>query len=282
MVQIEFTPRQAEELKNHYMLELEKLQHRSAEIMGILSKLVHEPTGEEKPMEPTPVKSFVTTKEIKPVEQTLSLIKRRGRPTTNPDWSNYIPQLLREHDKPMTKEQILKSYQKQYNVDLSNSNSAKLSLNQSIQRLRVRHNIITSTPRKGKKGNLFSLVKPGEVQIPKIKPAKVAPAEVTVAEDTAKKIPSAPKYSWSQFVTETLTKNKRILSLKDFVNHALVHFPEQLDDKKTTYGKISPILTQMSKSKDKIKTVRKPGISRKFYGLTEWFNGKGELITTFK
>lgn len=296
MVKIEFTPKQVEELKNHYILELDKLHQRSAEIMGILSKLAHEPVFVEKATEVSAPPPEKKEKEAKPVELPEIKIKRRGRPTDNPNWSNFIPQLLKDQDKPLTKEQILKSYQKQYNVNLTGSKSAMMSLNQAIQRLRVRYNVITSSRRKGKKGNLYSLVtaevpqekkpkgkvkaepKPKAEAKPKAEPKPIPQVQETVD----KKLPANTKYNWPLFIGETLTKAKRVLSLKDFVNHALVQYNDQLEDKKATYGKISPVLTQMAKNKDKIRTVRKEGTSRKFYGLTDWFNSNGELITTYK
>ena len=39
MVNIELTPKQAEELKNFYIVELEKIQKRSVEVKELLSKL---------------------------------------------------------------------------------------------------------------------------------------------------------------------------------------------------------------------------------------------------
>jgi hypothetical protein len=278
MIHIELTPKQAEELKNHYILELEKLNHRSAEIIGILSKLAHEPMVSEKPpvttYTPPPV---VQVEEIKPAQQADANIKRRGRPTNNPDWHNYIPQILREQDKPMTKDQIFKSYQKQYHVNLSGSKSAKSLLTQTLQRLRVKYNLLTSTKQKGHKGNFYSLTKPGDTSA-----VDTAPKEVASTDEPSKTLPANTKYNWPQFITDTLSKTKRILSLKDITHYAMVHYSIDEHDKKVTYGKISPVLSQLSKNKDKIRPVRKEGISRKYYGLTEWFNSKGELITLYK
>jgi len=277
MIHIELTPKQAEELKNHYLLELEKLSQRSAEIIQLLSKLVHEPMISEKPPVIYTPPPFVQVEDIKPAQQPDVNLKRRGRPTNNPDWHNYIPQILREHDKPMTKDQIFKSYQKQYHVNLAGSKSAKSLLTQTLQRLRVRYNLLTSIKQKGHKGNFYSLRKPGDNS-----PAVIAPKELTSKDEPGVALPANTKYNWGQFITDTLSKNKRILSLKDITHYAMVHYSIDEREKKATYGKISPVLSQLSKSKDKIRPVRKDGVSRKYYGLSEWFNGKGELITLFK
>jgi hypothetical protein len=277
MVHIELTPRQAEELKNHYILELERLQQRSAEIMGILSKLAHEPISIERSPDTIAPRPEIKVNEPKPVVQPEPKIKRRGRPTNNPDWRNYIPQLLKEQNKPLTGDQILKSYQRQYNIDLSGSKSAKLLLTQTLQRLRVKHNLITNIKRKGHRGHLYTLVNPAEA-----KAEKTVPAEPATIIESDKKSPANTKYNWPQFITETLTKSKRVLSLKDIVNHAMVHYDIEPTDKKATYGKISPVLSQLSKSKDKIRPVRKDGLPLKYYGLTQWFNDKGELIVLYK
>lgn len=282
MVQIELTPKQVEELKDHYILELEKLQQRSSEIMGILNKLIHGPIRVEKPIE-KPVETLTKrpgrkVKVKKPAEQPEKIIKRRGRPSNNPDWSNYIIQILKEKDKPLSREQILKSYQKQNKVDLSASKGALVSLNQSLQRLRVKHNLITSTRLKGKKGSLYSLTGQSAKAVVRGRPRKQKEKPVVEKKQRAEN----SKHNWPQFIVETLEKNKRLLSLKDFLNHAIVHFNIPPHDKKATYGRISPVLTQMVNKKDKIRTAKKEGFPFKFYGLNEWFNSNNELITVYQ
>jgi hypothetical protein len=313
MVQIDLTPKQVEELKNHYILELEKLQQRSAEVMGLLSKLVHGPIAT------LPAKQAELAQ---PAGKTEEKTKRRGRPTTTPNLGDFIIQLLTEKNKPLTSEQIIKGYKKQFKIDLSGSTATMSSLNQTLFRLRAKQNLITSTRRKGKKGNVYSLVKKDVTPIVKTKPAKekktaapiiktkpakekktaapiiktkpakekktaarivkTKPVKEKKAAAAKELVPAASKNNWPQFIVDTLNKHKRVLSLKDFLGNAMVQFSIPAKDKKSTYGKISPVLTQMVKAKDKIRAYRKAGTSLKFYALNDWFTDKNELITTYK
>lgn len=277
MSQIEFTPNQVEELKNYYLLELEKLHQRSVEITGILRKLMQEPMDNKKPQSTFNPLPETVVKVPEQVYQPEEKLFRKGRPTRNPDWKNIVPQLLKEQNKPLTKGQILKLYEKQYNVSLSGSASAISSLNQSIQRLRVKNNILTSSKIKGHKGNFYSLVKPEGISV-----VKTQLTPITESSETGIKADENVKFYIPQFVVDTLNKTRRILSLKDIVNYAMVRYSIPENDKKVIYGKISPVLTHMSKNKDKIRTIRKDGLAYKFYGLTEWFNNKGELIVMYK
>ena len=145
MIKVELTPGQAEELRNHYILELEKLQERSAEILRLLKSMGHE-TGTEK----HPVKE-AQAETPPPPPQT------REEKTTNPRWSQYVVKLLKEKGKPLSKDQIFKTYEKEHNVNLSNSKAAKNSLSQSLHWLKTQKDMIISRPRKGKRGNLYEI-----------------------------------------------------------------------------------------------------------------------------
>lgn len=350
MVQIELTTQQIEELKNHYILELEKLQHRSAEIMGILSKLVNERLA------PIREKMAETVQQI--TDESAAQPEGRGRKSGSANWSNFIIELLNEKKKPLTSKQIIKEYEKRNNVKIKGTKAAQFSLNQALFRLRSHKNLITSTKRKGKKGNLWKLTAQadaGEAKAKRktrkkketvnIKPktrisrnkkiATVAPVEVkaktrigrkkeiaTVApveikaktrgrkknvKVKAEKTPvqvkaikkeinskavekvtvsgaehANTKYNWTQFVVDTLAKAKRVLSLNDFLGYAMVKYSIPVQDKKATYGRISPVLSKMVKTKDRIKTYKKAGSSRKFYGMSEWFSDRNNLNPMYK
>jgi hypothetical protein len=268
MAQIDLTPKQIEELKNHYILELEKLQQRSAEIVGLLSKLVHGPIA------PLPgIKDGLTQLGDKKEEIT----KHRGRPASLPNLSDFIIQLLQEKNKSLTSEQIIKGYQKQYKIDLSSSPALMSSLNQVLFRLRAKRNLITSSRRKGKRGNVYSLVIQADTHVAKTKQKKEEKAETAESQ-----LPADIKHNWPQFIVDTLNQAKRVLSLRDFINHAMVQFSIPLQDKKSIYGKISPVLTHMMKAKEKLRSYNKEGSSRRFYALNEWFTDKNELTTIYK
>lgn len=262
MVQIDLTPKQVEELKNHYILELEKLQQRTSEVMGLLSRLVH---GQVPPLP-------ATTENKKEVKE-----KETSSPTGKLNWTDFILQLLKDKAKPLTVGQIIKEYQKQYKVNLSGSKTALSSLTQALFRLRSKQNLITSSKRKGKKGNIYSLVKQPDTAVVTTQPKK---SDKVVKKE--KELPANTKSKWPQFILDTLTKQKRILSVNEFVKYAMVHFELPAHDKKVTGKRIGPVLSHMVKTSKKIKSTRKAGQTGTFYGLTDWFTDKNELITIYK
>jgi hypothetical protein len=151
------------------------------------------------------------------------------------------------------------------------------SLNQTLFRLRSKQNLITSTRRKGKKGNVYSLVKQPDTTVVKTQPKQV---DKTVKKE--KELSATTKGKWPQFILDTLTKQKRILSVNEFVKYAMVHFELPANDKKVTVKRIGPVLSHMVKASKKIKSTRKAGQAGTFYGLTDWFGDKNELITIYK
>jgi hypothetical protein len=316
MVQLDLTPKQVEELKNHYILELEKLQARSTEIMGILSKLVHGPITHLPGKQADP---------LQPADKAEEQTKQRGRPSGTPNLSDFIIQLLQEKNKPLTSGQIIKEYKKKNKIDLSGSTTTMASLNQALFRLRSKLNLITSTRRKGKKGNVYALVKKAEKPAGKVQPrkadkpvaqtqpkkagkpgaktqpkqvvkpvvklqpkqadkpvAKTQPKQAEKLVKQEKEVPANTKSKWPQFVLDTLEKQKRVLSVNEFVKYAMVNLEIPAQDKKVTMKRIGPVLSHMVKTSKNIKSTRKAGQSARFYGLKDWFSDKNELIATYK
>lgn len=337
MALLDLTPKQVEELKNHYILELEKLQQYSAEIIGILKTMIHEPvhfeeqpgtsiiksthlgkqkkpviqTGEKRKRRGRPsgspikstlpaeqkeaviqteekkrrgrppgsqIKSSLPAEQIKAINKTEEKTKRRGRPSNNPLWGEFIIQLLKEKGKPQLREQIIHAYQKQFNVEVSGSKSAMSALNQALQHLRVRKKQITSIGREGKKGKLFALINSADISAENVKARQKKHSIISPKETPS----TETNYNWSQFILDTLAKTKKILSIKDFYNYAMAERMIPASEKKSIYGKLSPLLTQMVRRKDTIRTVKKDGLNTKLYGLNEWFGSNQELITIYQ
>jgi hypothetical protein len=230
--------------------------------MGILSTLDHEPISIEIINEGFPPLSAKLLKKTKTAVTTDGIKRRAGRPSNLPDLNGFIIQLLKEKNKPLTSEEILTELLQEYKTLLSGSTTVKAALNQALYRLQTQKNLITRTRKFDKKENLYSLV--GQAYTP---------------NDT---IDSTETYNdFPQFIIDTLHKNKRLLSLNDFLKHALIHYKIPSSDKRLLSEKISPVLSQMAKSKNKIRSFYKDGIHHKFYALNEWFNSNGELMTIY-
>jgi len=275
MINIEITQQQAEELKTFYVAELEKLQKRADVIRELLNKLDAGQTHIKLP-ETTEVKEKLPKKVTSPVEADAK----------NPSWGNYIIQILQEKQKPLTSKEFLKLYKKQYKINIANPKNAKTSLAQALFGLRTKTKQIQSIKTKGKKEKLYGLSEWADTSVlitnseqkEKIKKNK---PETTIAIEHDEKVTPKFAYNWPQFIRETLNKQKRILSLSEFVKYAMKHFELSADKTKFTRSNLAPTVSTLGKSKI-LKSIQKEGINGKSYGLAEWFEEDGNLIPEYK
>ncbi|MFA6922979.1 MAG: hypothetical protein WC223_01880 [Bacteroidales bacterium] len=289
MVNIELTPLQANELKNFYAIELEKIQKRAEEIRGLLKKLDDKHFSIKTPSAsssntPTLIKS-ITVKPIPQQNNTASI--KKGQKSKNPNWGNYVLQVMQEQNKPLTKEQILKLYQKHFNISFSNPATATNSLSQALQRLRVKRNLIQSIKPKGQKRKLFSLVNikdkaPTKTNTNTEKIVKTKKIEPKTTIERNRKYPSNTTYNWPKFIVETLNKTKRVLSVKDFLRHATVSLNIPKEGISSARNSLSPMLSTLVSKSKKLKALKKEGQTGRSYGLRNWFDDEGKLIAIYK
>jgi hypothetical protein len=197
MVNIELTPLQVAELKNFYMVELEKLEKRTDEIRGLLSKLNKLPVA----------------------------AKTR---------KNRIPGNKAKNEAP----------------DLAPT----INLSRKVRRTKPK-------PEK------------------KIKAKKIEPKPAVKL--TEKKTDSRIKYNWPKFVVDTLNKTRRVLSAKEFIQHAVVAFNLSKHEINIAKNSISPTLSVLTSKAKTLKTVKKEGQKAKSFGLTTWFED-GKLLAVYK
>jgi hypothetical protein len=103
---------------------------------------------------------------------------------------------------------------------------------------------------------------------------------VSATEPDNNTVPKS-KYNWPQFVRESLIRHKRVLSLTEFVKYAMKHFEIPAGNMKSIRGSIAPTISTLGKSKV-LKSVSKKGFKGKSYGLAEWFDNNGNLISLYK
>jgi len=284
MIKVELTSKQVEELRNYYLLELKKLQQRTTVLTELLNAIAAEPILAEYPKAGKGLKQSKAKsqsgKEISKIIQ-KEKPKRRGRPAPGPSWSDFVIELMKKENRPLSKEQIFTAYQDQHKVDLTGSTTAMRSLSQTLQRLRVKKNLVRSIPQEGKRTNLYGLVSHSNAQITILKkPAKINKEKKDLTLEEAAYQDSKSK--WPQFIIDTLRKTNRVLTKSDFLRHAVVNFSIPNYDKSSTRNKISKVLSQMVKETKRLKTVKKPGINLPHYGLVEWFNENKKLIPEYK
>ena len=285
MVNIELTPQQVKELKSFYASELENIQRRADEIKGLLNKLDTKPIVNTKPaiipdkVEPNP----------KLTRQPKKSINAKPRKTKNPNWRHFVLKTLKENDKPLTSDAILKLYYKQHNLDLPASQNSIMALSQALYRLRVKDNIIKSSKIKGKREKRYGLIDAADKSVVLTENAKVkktVPLNPNQKPKTIIKRDNKPPltltYNWPKFIYETLNKAKRVLSAKEFLGHAMVYYNIPKSEMESTRVKLSPALSRLEKNSKTLKTCKKDGQTGRFYGLSDWFGGDNKLKADFK
>lgn len=287
MVNIELTQQQADELKDFYAIELEKIQRRTDEIKGLLNKLGTGPLDISKPV--TSLTKVRLDTIVTDQQQKESVESMTGK-TKNLKWSNYIIKVLKEQNKPMTIKQIIKSFEKQNDIDLSSSNDPFYAVTQALNRLRVKNNLIYNKRIKGKRDRLFGLVEWNDksdsvtktAKAKKIEPIKKVNQKSETIIDLDKKRPLNVPYNWPKFIFETLTKTKRVLSAKDLLKYAMVFYNLPKIEMATIRVKLAAALSRQEKIVKSLRTCKKDNQVGRFFGLPDWFDGNNKLIVDYK
>jgi len=272
MIKVNLTTEQAAELRNYYIEELERIQKRSAEILNLLKAIGQEhstvePSAPAKPKE----KPSQESSEQKSVESK----------TKPPGWSEYIIKLLSERERAVTRDQIFKSYQKEYDVNFPDPNAAKNTLSQALHYLQNTKKLIEGTPRKGKRGNIYRLIEVKEAGAEEKKKPLKSRKEKKGRPEPVKKV-APPDDQYANLIIETLGIEKRVLNRDEFVQFALEKIQEAKGHKIATRGKIAKSLSFLWKETGQIKKTKKADASGTFYGLSEWFDNDNNLKPEYK
>lgn len=279
MINIELTTEHAAEIKNFYVCELAKLQKRAVVIRELLSLLGAErainPVKENKENETTEAGK---SKPAKP-EKTKEIPAEDETKIKNPKWRNFIIEVLHEKEKPLSRKVIMKLYSQRNNVKLTDSKSARTSLEKALFKLRVKDKKIESIKKKGKKEALYGLiewagkfsVKTPKERIKKTKKDNTAPP----VEIIQKPLPDS-EYNWTQFIQETIISEKRILSVPELIQYAFVKFELTEEYRKAIRNRISLTISELKQSKI-LKPAKKEGVDGLSYGPSEWFSDDGYI-----
>ena len=272
MVNIELTPQQAEELKNFYISELDKLLKRSDVIKEIINKLDTEHAHIRLP-ETMQLKEQ-TPKEITSLDETE---------TKNPKWIKFVVQILQEQQKPLSSKAIIKLYQKRYKISNAELKTSKYNLAQALYILRVKTKEVQSIKTVGKKEKLYGLIDWTDKSLPG---TKINTKTQQSIPDTAIELDTTASSNfsvkWPPFIKEILTKQNRVLSANEILLYAMKHFEIPADKKRTTRGSLSPTLSYLKKNGRLINSMQKVGVRGVSYGLLEWFDEDGKLIVDYK
>lgn len=283
MANIEFTPQQVEELKSFYVIELEKTQRRAEEIKVLLEKL----KAGNLPEPATKRVKVKTQKEI-PLKnkKEITLHKEKEENTLRWEWGKFIIQVLQKKQKPLSRKEILKLYEQHNNTEITNYKNAMNAMAQSLFWLRVKNKKILSFKGKGKKEKLYGLTEWGANPVNKtITPETPKVKRVTRSRRKPKTVENEDNkhiFEWKKFIIETLVKQRRILSTKEFIQYAMKYFEIPINEKNKTAKNVSSALSRTEKNDKSIKFIQKEGVKGRSYGLTEWFDDDGKLIVDYK
>lgn len=271
MVNIELSQQQAEELKNFYISELDKLNKRSEVIRELLGKLDTEHAFIKLP-------GTAQVKEITPEKIT----PEEGKVFKNLKWPDFIINALHEKQKPLTRVAFTELYEKRYNVKIADTGSERYALEQTLYKLRVKDKLIESIRRKGVKGKLYGLTEWTDKPVLKNKNGEETNNISKVTEAGSDSLTGYKHtYNWPQFVKETLIKQKRILTLNELIEYAMNQFNIPEDKMVKTRGNLSPTVSNLRKKKI-LMPAKKPGFRGTAYGMAEWFDNEGNLIVDYK
>jgi len=293
MVNIELTPFQAEELKHYYTRELEKINNeillmkqRADEISTFISKLQANTAGKTTtPLKP--VVKVVAPKKLKSIKSNTKIKKDKL------DWTSFAFQVIQSFNRPVTTKEIFSEYEMMHGATFEKPEVALQSLRKALYRLNINYKKIDKLPIEGT--NEVAYAMPGNskkiaAETPAVNmtekldsadeassPAKAVQAK---KEKPAKK--ESKQFKWSEFVFETLKKNKRVMSAREFIKFASVHFDATKENQDMVKRNLPPILSRLERITKTLKTTKKRGSVGRFYGLPEWFSEDGKLIVLYK
>ena len=282
MVNIELTSLQAEELKAFYVNELEKIQKRTDEILGLLNKLNSQPFKIV-----ASAKNHVNKKSHKKiiVNNIEEIVLQKESEAKNPKWSEFIIQVLQEKQKPLSRKVISKLYEQHYNKKITNSKSAQSGLLQALYWLRVKNKKIQSIKKDGKKEKLYGLTEWSANPIKKTITTKISKTKkVNRKPATKQTVQSSEKntHNWNKFIFDTLNKTKRVMSLKELLQYAIVTFNIPKQGMVSTRNSLSPMLSNLVRKSKTLKSVKKEGQTGRSYGISNWFDDDDNLIAIYK
>jgi hypothetical protein len=125
---------------------------------------------------------------------------------------------------------------------------------------------------------------PKSSKSPKPKKINISAPKQIISKTIAKPAKKQPQtiFNWPEFVQETLSKTKRVLTAQEFLKHAMIYYNIPENKKSNTRGKLAPALSRLEKTNKTLKSVKKKGVIGRSYGLSEWFDGNGNLKPEFK
>lgn len=267
MINIGFTPQQAEELKLYYASEISKLTDRLAEMQNIYTKFLQQT-------------SHLKTATIVPAT-TNNVNGHQVIEKTKP-WHNLIFDFIASKPKPVSRQDLINEMSKQYNLD-----PIKFGNNVTTSLLKLRKDKLIVSKRKGQRIVLSVNSQENKEPIVKTKTKKViskvkevkATSKIESPDNTA----LWPKpINWLNFIVATLNNQNRLMTSGEFADVAVKQFMVPSKDIGTLRGRLSVGLSKLNLVDKTIKSISVDGSIRNSYGLPNWFEKDGKVKPEYK
>ena len=170
-------------------------------------------------------------------------------------WRKFIPQIIEEKGS-LTIQEFANEAMKKFNY--SNRDQLLRTLSPTLVRM-TKLGKLTFDKKPGQRSNSYGL--------PSI------PANIKKTNGAA---------DWHNFIQETLTKEKRVLSLKEFLKFATKVLNIPKNEIGSAKKSLSYSLRHLTNKVKSLKTIQKKGHLGRSYGLTNWFDDEGKLVVIYK
>jgi len=240
MKNIPLTETEIKEIKDHYTLELEKIQKRANEITNILQKISPSNLKAESP-KPI-VENKVAEVKVKSVKA-----KKAEKPVS--------PVIIAKPAKPVA--------------------SVKVSVDKKVEAKAAK-----VKPASNKKSDVVIPKIVSKKAEKPAKPTKVKAEKAAKTADSSKKIrkpnSESKKSLYEAFILDSLKKENKLISSKTLFDSVEKQFNVKAPDYSKMKATVTVILSK-TKANGALKDYTQPGIKSKLYGLKEWFDASGKV-----
>jgi hypothetical protein len=287
MKNVPLTANEIDKIKEVYSQELDRLRKRASELSSMLKKLqrksevIEDKTGKkiEKPGKKNKATS-VSENKTKVVGKKAK--GKRGRPARKTVAKVVAKAEVKTGKKVKRKKAGRKQTAGRSKIVKAQSSSKGLQTNKAKKGKTL--NVKKATKVKAKRSRAVkakTVLKAAKVSKAK-KIAKAKPIVAKKGKPGRKKSEASKKSRWTTTIAELLEAQNKLLSSRAIVDEIMKKQNIPAADYSKTRSIVAGSLSDLVLETKKLKTVPLPGQKGKLYGLTEWFDDKGNVLDKSK